>query len=34
VHQRGDQVVEHDPIGDSAAVTPPRMRGDELWTIF
>jgi hypothetical protein len=23
-----------DPVGDSAAVTPPRMGGDELRTIF
>jgi hypothetical protein len=30
VHERADQVVEHDPIGDAAAVTAPRVDGHEL----
>ena len=31
--QRGDQVIEHDPVGDAAAVTAPRVRRDELGTL-
>ena len=30
VHQRGDHVVEHDPVGDPAAVTAPRVGRVEL----
>ena len=30
VHQRGDHMVEHDPVGDPAAVTPPRVGRVEL----
>jgi len=33
VHQRGDHVVEHDPVGDPAAVTPPRVGRVELGTV-
>jgi len=31
--QGGEHVVEHDPVGDPAAVTPPRMRRREFGAI-
>jgi hypothetical protein len=31
--QGGEHVVEHDPVGDRAAVTPPRMRRREFGAI-
>jgi hypothetical protein len=33
VDQGGEHVVEHDPVGDPAPVTPPRMRHRELGMI-
>jgi hypothetical protein len=33
MHQRGDHVVEHDPVGDAAAVTTPRVGRVELRTV-
>ena len=33
VHQRGDDVVEHDPVGNPAAVATPRMGRVELGTV-
>jgi hypothetical protein len=30
VDERADQMVEHDPVGDAAAMTPPRVIQDEL----
>jgi hypothetical protein len=33
VHQRGDHVVEHDPVGDPAAVASPRVGRVELGTV-
>jgi hypothetical protein len=33
VDERADQMVEHDPVGDAAAMTPPRVIQDELGAI-
>jgi hypothetical protein len=30
VDERADQMVEHDPVGDAAAMTPPRVIQGEL----
>ncbi len=33
MHESGEHVVEHHPIGDPAAVTSPRMTPDEFGAI-
>jgi hypothetical protein len=34
MYQRGEHVVEHDPVRDPAAVTAPRVRRGELRAIL
>jgi hypothetical protein len=34
VHERTDQMLEHDPVGDAPAVTAPRVAGDELGALI
>jgi len=33
VHERADQMVEHDPVGDASAVTAPRVSRRELGSL-